>query len=295
VTSIDETELRGASDGLAAGSAIVVSSGHDDGDVTGSDFGLTMRGLLARPAFAALLGMAVLVGVWWILSETLPVHADTIATPPEAFRALWDNRETLWGSSRTTLREASLGFVAGNVIGMLLAVAFMQSKAAERAVLQLAIVTHCLPIVAVGPLLELVLNGTQPRVVMAALLVFFPTVVTVQVGLRHTDAVALEIVRVCGGKSRHQLRYVRLMTALPYVLNALQITAPLALIGAILGEFMGGSGGLGILIINAQSANEIPLTWAIAVLCTALSMLAFIAFAGLTRLLVPWAPRGRVR
>jgi ABC-type nitrate/sulfonate/bicarbonate transport system permease component len=237
----------------------------------------------------------VLIGVWWILSVTLPVHSETIATPPEAFRALWDNRQTLWDSSRSTLREATLGFVGGNIIGILLAVAFMQSKAAERGVLQLAIVTHCLPVVAVGPLLELVLNGTQPRVVMAALLVFFPTVVTVQVGLRHTDAVALEIVSVCGGKSWHQLRYVRLMTALPYVLNALQITAPLALIGAILGEFMGGSGGLGVLIINAESANEIPLTWAIAVVCTALSMLAFIVFAGLTRILVPWAPRNRIR
>jgi len=250
------------------------------------------RGIVEQPAIAAGIGLAVLIGLWWILAETLPVHAETITTPLGAVQSLWDNRSMLWEASRTTLGEAGLGFLAGNFIGILLAVAFVQSKVAERAVLQLAIVTHCLPIIAVGPLLLLLLNGTQPRVVMSGLLVFFPTVVTVQIGLRQTDGVALEIVTAYGGNKWHQLWLVRARTALPFIMNALRITAPLSLLGAILGEFLGGSGGIGTLIISAESANEIQLTWAIALLCTGLSVLSFIVFTLLTRVLAPLGSMG---
>jgi ABC-type nitrate/sulfonate/bicarbonate transport system permease component len=247
-----------------------------------------LRTVVSHPSWATVIGLVILVAIWWLLAGVVLNGTLTLATPPAVLRAAWDDRSDLWTQSGATLREAAFGFVAGNVIGIGLAIAFVQSRAAERAVLQLAIVTHCLPIVAVGPLLELLLTGIEPRVVMSALLVFFPAVVTVQVGLRHTDRAALEIVRVYGGGRRHQLRYVRLMTALPYVLNALRLTAPLALLGAILGEFMGGSGGLGVLIITSQDQSAVATTWAIAGTCTFWSVLAFGAFSLLTRVAVPW-------
>jgi ABC-type nitrate/sulfonate/bicarbonate transport system permease component len=264
-------------------------------DEAGSGVAVRIRRTLERPAIASVVGLAFLVAVWWVVSVTLLAHSATVASPSQTVRAVIDSRRLLWEGSRTTLSEAALGFVGGNLVGVGLAIAFVQSKVAQRGVLQLAIVTHCLPVVAVGPLLELLLNGNQPRIVMSALLVFFPTVVTVQVGLRHTDRVALEIVRVYGGKRRHELVLVRLMTALPYVLNALKITAPLAMLGAILGEFLGGNGGLGVLIITSQSQDQLARTWAIALVCTGLSMAAFLFFGLVSRWLVPWGPKSGVR
>jgi ABC-type nitrate/sulfonate/bicarbonate transport system permease component len=264
-------------------------TGRPPGSV-GARPGARLQQTLTRPAVATAVGMGILVALWWIAAAAL-AYSHTIATPPEALRSLWDARQLLWEASRTTLAEAGAGFVAGNLVGVGLATAFVSSKLAERAVLQMAIVTHCLPIVAVGPLLELLLTGTQPRIVMSALLVFFPTVVTVQVGLRHTDRTALEIVRVYGGRRRHEMRFVRLMTAVPYILNALKITAPLAMLGAILGEFLGGNGGLGVLIITSQGNDDVARTWAIAIVCTAWSMLAFGLFALVSRVLVPWGPK----
>jgi ABC-type nitrate/sulfonate/bicarbonate transport system permease component len=267
---------------------------RDDGGGDGG-LGTTVRRLLAHPSIATVVGLGILVAAWWVLAVTLLDHSSTVATPPQALRALFDSRQLLWQGSRITLAEAGLGFLGGNLVGVVLAIAFVQSKAAERAVLQLAIVTHCLPVIAVGPLLELLLNGTQPRIVMSALLVFFPTVVTVQVGLRHTDRVALEIVRAYGGTARHELVYVRLMTAVPYILNALKVTAPLAMLGAILGEFLGGNGGLGVLIITSQDAANLSRTWAIALVCTGWSMAAFLFFGLVARVLVPWGPKSGAR
>jgi ABC-type nitrate/sulfonate/bicarbonate transport system permease component len=271
------------------GPGIVLGSPLDlDGDDTGAR--ATASRLLARPGVATVVGLCLLLVAWWVVA-ILSDGNDTLATPPAVLRAAWDFRSVLWTQSGTTLSEAAVGFVGGNALGMVLAVAFVQFRAAEKGVLQLAIVTHCLPVVAIGPLLELLLTGREPRYVMSALLVFFPTVVTVQVGLRRTDRVALEVVRVSGGGRWAQFRYVRLMTAVPYILTALKMTAPLALLGAILGEFLGGSGGLGILIITSQQAGLIARTWGIALTCTLWSMLAFLTFSLLTRVLAPWAPR----
>ena len=253
------------------------------------------RAVAAHPVGATVIGLAVLLGLWWLLAAVVLQGTLTLAAPPAVVREGWDARSLLWRGSVMTLKEAALGFVAGNLIGCGLAIAFVQSRRAEKAVLQLAIVTHCLPIVAIGPLLELLLTGTEPRIVMSALLVFFPAVVTVQVGLKRTDRTALELVTVFGGKSLHQLRYVRLMGAVPYILTALKITAPLALLGAILGEFMGGSGGLGVLIITSQDQSDVARTWAIAGTCTLWSVAAFGLFSLLSRLLVPWSPRSGVR
>jgi ABC-type nitrate/sulfonate/bicarbonate transport system permease component len=265
------------------------------GPPTGRSGGARARSVVSHPAGATLVGLALLLALWWFLAAVVLRGTLTLAAPPAVVREAWDFRSLLWRESGTTLQEAALGFVGGNLIGCGLAIAFVQSRRAEKAVLQLAIVTHCLPIVALGPLLELLLTGTEPRIVMSALLVFFPAVVTVQVGLKRTDRTALELVTVFGGTSIHQLRYVRLMGAVPYMLTAFKITAPLALLGAILGEFMGGSGGLGVLIITSQDQSNVARTWAIAATCTLWSVAAFGLFSLLSLLLVPWSPRSGVR
>lgn len=250
--------------------------------------------LVTHPAVSTVAGLVIIVALWWLVA-IVKSGVDALPTPPQVLRAAWDFRQELWIQSGQTVGEAAIGFVAGNVIGVALAVGFVQIAAAEKAVLQLAVVTHCLPVVAIGPLLELLLTGKEPRYVMSALLVFFPTVVTVQVGLRRTDRVALEIVRAYGGGGWKQMRHVRLMNSLPYVMTAFKITAPLALLGAILGEFMGGSGGLGVLILSSQQAGLLARTWGVALACTLWSIASFGLFAGATRLLVPWAPRPRSR
>lgn len=248
--------------------------------------------VLTHPVVSTVVGVVLLVVLWWIFAE-LQSGEDALSTPAQVLSAAWKFRHYLWVQSGATLSEAGVGFLGGNLIGIILAVGFVQFRAAEKAVLQLAVVTHCLPVVAIGPLLELLLTGKEPRYVMSALLVFFPTVVTVQLGLHRTNRVSLELVRAYGGHGWAQMRHVRLMNALPYILTACKISAPLALLGAILGEFMGGGGGLGVLIISSQQAGLIARTWGVAFACTVWSVASFGFFALLTRFLVPWAPSQR--
>ena len=128
----------------------------------------------------------------------------------------------------------------------------------ETVVVQIAVVSYCLPVVAVGGIAIVVLGGAKragdpsaTAIFLAALAVFFTTVVGALLGFRAADRSSLDVVRVYGGSRFTQLRKVRLIAATPAILNALQIAVPSAFLGAILGEYMGGTDrGVGITLIR---------------------------------------------
>ena len=136
--------------------------------------------------------------------------------------------------------------------------------------------------------------GDQPKVAVAALLVFFPTLVSTIVGLRSADILSIDLVRACGGGSIAVLHKVRLRYALPGLFAGLRIAAPTAVLGAIIGEYFGADQGLGIAMVNAQAQIDAPLTWAIAVVATALAASAYAVTAVIERFIVPWAREARL-
>jgi sulfonate transport system permease protein len=135
-----------------------------------------------------------------------------------------------------------------------------------------------------------VLTGDQPKVVLAALSVFFTTLVGTVSGLRSADRSMLELVHVFGGTPRDALFKVRLTAALPSLFGALRIAAPASVLGAIVGEYMGGAEtGLGLMLINSQQAMEIARTWSIAVVATVLAGIGYALTGAVARILTPWA------
>ncbi|MDP9075553.1 MAG: ABC transporter permease subunit, partial [Actinomycetota bacterium] len=127
---------------------------------------------------------------------------------------------------------------------------------------------------------------------LAGLLVFFPSLIGVVVGLRSADATALDLIRAAGGGSWTQLFKVRLRAALPSTFAALQIAVPSAILGAIVGEYLGAQPtGLGIFMINSESQLEIARTWGIALLCTSIAGVGYLLTGVIGRLVAPWAPR----
>jgi ABC-type nitrate/sulfonate/bicarbonate transport system permease component len=162
----------------------------------------------------------------------------------------------------------------------------------EKALLRIAIASYCLPIIAIGPILTFVLHGDAPKSALAGLLVFFPTLVGCVVGLRSADRAVLDVIQACGGGSWTQLFKVRLRAALPSTFAALQVAAPSAILGAIVGEYLGRQDtGLGILMINAQGALEIARIWGVALLSTGIAGAAYALTGVIGRLVAPWAPR----
>jgi len=249
-----------------------------------------------RPAWVSgTIGFVLMIVVWEILALTVFHKVGSgVPTPTSVVTKFWsDVTSGLYSRNfGQTMKEAATGFIVANVLAIVLAIAFVQIPLIEKALLRIAIASYCLPIIAIGPIFSIVLHGDAPQSALAGLLVFFPTLVGVAVGLRSADKSALDLIRAVGGGSWRQLTKVRLRAALPNTFAALQIAAPSAILGAIVGEFLGQRGnGLGIMMIDAEGALEIARTWGIALVCTIVAGLLYLLIGMIGRAVAPWAPR----
>jgi ABC-type nitrate/sulfonate/bicarbonate transport system permease component len=237
-------------------------------------------------------GLLTVLLVWEILGRTAFAGSRAVP-PPTAILGQFadDGFGFYWPNIRTTLREAGMGWLWGNAIAIVLAVAFVQIPWVEKALLQLALVSYCLPVIAIGPVLAVLFSGDTSKVILAAISVIFTTLVGALVGLRSADRTSLDLIRAYGGGTWTQLWKVRLRASLPSLFAGLRIAAPSAMLGAIIGEYLGAESGLGVAMINSQQSLAVERTWGIALVATALSGAAYGLTALAGRLLTPWAPR----
>jgi len=237
-----------------------------------------------------LLGILAILIVWTIAAKTFSA-AGVIPTPLAVAEQLWLDRFILPGNIWTTLREALLGYFWGNLAAILLAVLFAEFAVVERVLLKLAIAAYCAPLVAIAPILVVVLSGDGPKVALAALAVFFTTLVATVLGLRSIDVVSVDLIRSAGGGAWKLFRLVRIPGALPSLFAGLRVAAPSAVLGAVIGEYLGASEGLGVALIQAQSSFEVSRTWGVALVLSALAGLLYAAVSLISRLAVPWESR----
>jgi ABC-type nitrate/sulfonate/bicarbonate transport system permease component len=237
-------------------------------------------------------GIAVLIGLWELLAYTYFGHNHLVPPPQQVVvTVFYDPGFALWPNVQTTLEEAGLGFFWGNLIAIFLALAFIQVPILEKALLRVVLATYCMPIIAIGPILEIVLSGTAPQATLAGLSVLFTTLVGCLVGLRSADPVNLDLIRVYGGGRWRQLTKVRIRAALPSAFAGLAISGPAAVLGAIIGEYLGASRGLGVALITANEDLDSRRSFAIALVATAIAGVAYLAVSVVGRLLTPWAPK----
>jgi len=252
--------------------------------------GVTERSFRMPTWFGSALGIG-LIFVVWVLAATILGREKGIPQPWNVLRELVNDRDLYPQNISTTLGEAWRGYIIGNALAIALGVVFVLVPFLEKALMQIAVASYCLPIVAVGPILQSTLDGNSPKVALVALSVFFTTLIGVLVGLRSADRTSLEVVRAYGGGRWLELRKVRIRASLPSLFAGLQIAAPAAILGAIIGEYFGGDRGLGILMINSLQGFHVERTWGIAAVATALAGIGFIATSTIGRSLTRWAPR----
>jgi len=252
--------------------------------------GVTERTPRLPAWFGSALGI-VLIIVVWVAVATILGRQKGIPQPWNVLRQIVDDRHLYPQSIRTTLSEAWKGYVIGNLIAITLGTVFVLVPFLEKALMQIAVASYCLPIVAVGPILQSTLKGQSPKVALVALSVFFTTLIGMLVGLRSADRTSLEVVRAYGGGRWRELTKVRIRSSLPSLFAGLQIAAPAAILGAIIGEYFGGDRGLGILMINSLQGFHVERTWGIAGVATALAGVGFVITTMIGRSLTKWAPR----
>lgn len=260
------------------------------------------RSVSLPPWVSGLLGVGGIVLVWWVIAlVSAPSGAASYAPVPTPLQvvqtAVADGAGFYWRNFSVTIGEAVVGYFWGNLIALVLSALVLVVPWLEGVVSQLAVVTYCVPIVAIGSLVLLILGGAEApglpsatAVFLAGLSVFFTTVVGSLLGLKAADKASLDVVAVYGGSRLMQLRKVRLIAALPNILTALQIAVPAAFLGAILGEYFGKiETGVGPILVSAQVSLNSPRVWALFLLCAGVALIGYGVVGLLGRLVAPWS------
>ena len=244
------------------------------------------------PALLVAVGTLVL---WEVVVGALAIKAFIFPQPSAIYAALIGNwaspQYPLFVSAQSTLYEAAGGLVIGTTAGVVVAFATSRWATTRGILLPIAIAANAVPIIAFAPLFNNWFGVLAPlsKMMMAAVLVFFPVMANVTRGLTQVDPSALELMRSYAAGEGTILRKVRIPNALPYFFTALKLATTLSLIGAIVGEYFGGSSTvLGRVIVQSASALRFDVTWAAIVLTAITGITFYLVTVLLERIVIPW-------
>ncbi|AMM22295.1 hypothetical protein AX769_08615 [Frondihabitans sp. PAMC 28766] len=248
------------------------------------------------PWVGAIIGIVVVIIVWQIVSVTFYPKTQSIPQPGLVGKQLiYDLFQTgvYWNAIAKTGGAAAWGYLWGNLVAFFLAFLVLIQPWFENISLQLAVITSCIPLTAIGPIVTLLApaGSRSTSIFLAALSVIFTTVVGTLLGLRAASETQIDVIRAYGGGRMTQLFKVRLIAALPSILAALKLAAPAAFLGSVLGEYFtnGVDSGIGILLLAAQATGASVRLWALALISAGVAGLAYFVIGRIGRLLAPWS------
>src|SRR5262245_6456067 len=255
----------------------------------------TMRPLIQSEAFLrvvspALAGIAMMAA-WEFACRHFQIPSYLFPAPTAIAQTFVDDAPTLLRALWMTLRVALIAFVAAVIIGTLIAFAFVQSPVIERAFLPYAVVLQVTPIVAIAPLIIILVKDTQTALLLCATIIaLFPIIANTTLGLRSVDHGLVNLFTLNKASRLQTLVRLRIPSALPYFFGGLRISSGLALIGAVVAEFVAGTGGrsagLAYEIMQSGFQLAIPRMFAALLLITVAGIVLFVAMAGLSRLVL---------
>jgi len=242
--------------------------------------------------FAAVAGGLVLA--WQALVWLTGVPAYILPGPWCTAAALIGSYRMLAGHAAVTLVEMGLGLVLGTLLGGACALAMAAAAPVRRWLLPLLVISQALPVFALAPLLVLWLGyGLASKVVMTVLIIFFPVAAAFYDGLRTTDPGWLELARVMDAPRAAVLLQIRMPAALPGLASGLRVAAAAAPIGAVVGEWVGASQGLGFLMLHANARMQTDLMAAALVVLVAAALVLYHGVDYMLRRLLYWLPKGQ--
>ncbi len=235
-----------------------------------------------RSILSGIASIGVVIFAWWFFLEYFNVSSYSGKGPSDVWHYLFSgteaeaHRQLMIDGSAITLRDAFLGLVFGTAAALAAAIAFNVSKTTERTVMPLAMVLRSVPLVAMTPVIVIVFGRNLRSVtIIASIVTFFPTLVNVTLALKATPKESLDLLRAYGASPRTTMRKVQLPSALPSLFASLRVAAPLALVGALLAEWLATGEGFGSEILRAGANSEYSALWTRVVLVTMYSIILY--------------------
>jgi NitT/TauT family transport system permease protein len=241
---------------------------------------------VAAPPTIAIL---IVLAIWQLGVQMTGVAIFILPGPGDVVVALWKDAPILLPNTWITLQEILLGLAISILVGIPLAVLLVSFKPIERALYPLLIGSQVVPKVALAPLFLIWFGfGLLPKIVMVVLMAFFPIVINTAIGLRGIEIEKLYLAQSMGAGRLTTLARFQMPGALPSMFGGIKLATTLAVIGAVVGEFVGASEGLGYQIQQGMARLNAPLTFAAIVYLTFIGMLLFLIVGIIERLALPW-------
>jgi NitT/TauT family transport system permease protein len=212
-----------------------------------------------------------------------------LPAPQVVFARIVKEWPLLWKHGIYTLMSVLTGFTASILVGVPLAFAIVLSRRIERVIMPFLVMSQTIPKVAIAPILVVWLGfGILPKIAIVILISFFPIVVSTVVGLKSVESDMIDLVRSMGASTTSIMLRVRGPSALPQMFAGFKIAVCLAVVGAIVGEFVGSDRGLGFLLLTSTGTLDGPLVWAALVVLIAMGVTLFALVSAAERLAIPW-------
>lgn len=252
----------------------------------------------------AAITVAIVIGVlglWYLAAAAVAAGDDPLANsklpyPHVIVERFLDDFSDVMSAAWTSLSTAMLGFAIGTAVGVVLSVVMVQAAWIESAVMPYLLAAQMVPMIALVPISQTVFkNDTATRLFIAAFITFFSVTVAVVRGLKSAPPPARELMRSYNAGRLRTLRYLDLPAAMPMLFSGLRVAAPLSLVGSVLVDLMGGSQGLGYLMLAAQTFGpaQATLVWVAMFVLLALGFLLAQAVVLAEKFLAPWQPAMR--
>jgi NitT/TauT family transport system permease protein len=230
-----------------------------------------------------------LVAVWQLAVMAFDIKPFLLPSPQLVFQVIVEHFGVLLRHSFITSYETALGFVLSVLIGVPIAIAIVTWQLAERALYPILVASQTIPKVAVAPLFIVWLGfGFLPKIIIAFLVAFFPVVISTVAGLKSTPVEMIYLGRINGLNWWQMFVKISCPRALPEVFAGLKVAMTLAVVGAIVGEFVGASEGLGYLLMFSTAQMQTPLVFASLVFLVGIGILFFALIQWCERLAIPW-------
>lgn len=248
----------------------------------------TIRTALGRKG-PAILAVGLLLAAWQAVSASGLVPAYMLPAPTDVVRTFWTDAPQLWEHSRITLQEAFYGLALGTAIGFFLAVLMDAFDFLYRAIYPILVILQTIPSVAIAPLLVLWFGYEMtPKIILIVVSSCFPVAVGVLDGFRAVDRDSIDLLRSMGAGRWKIFRYIKLPSAVPQFFSGLRIAAAYAVVGAVIAEWLGGFGGLGVYMTRVKKAFAFDKMFAVIFLISAISLALMAAVDLVERLCTPY-------
>ncbi len=247
---------------------------------------LGRRGARWLPSLAI---VAAVLGAWEGYVRLFEVQRWLLPAPSVIVKTIGEDAGLLWRHTVVTVEEIAVGFALALVCGVALATAIGLSRTVERALFPFLIASQTIPIIVIAPMLLIWVGyGLAPKVIVVALISFFPIVVNMADGLKSVDPDAVALMRTLGANRWQVFFKVQVPTSLPYLFSGVRVAVAVSVIGAVIGEWVGSSEGLGYLMIRSKPQFLTERVFAAIAILSAMGVGLFALVGIVERLALPW-------